>query len=176
MTASGSARCTRSYDVIGGYTARSRAAQLLHGLGFSSADEERPVSAFSGGWRMRLNLARALMCRSDLLLLDEPTNHLDLDAVIWLENWLCAYAGTLLLISHDRDFLDQCGQPHRPHRTPAAHALQRQLLGVRTPARGSAWPVSSRNTKSSSARSRTCTPSSSASAPRPPRRARPRAD
>jgi ATP-binding cassette subfamily F protein 3 len=94
------------FDVIGGYTARSRAAQLLHGLGFSSADEDRPVSAFSGGWRMRLNLARALMCRSDLLLLDEPTNHLDLDAVIWLENWLCAYAGTLLLISHDRDFLD----------------------------------------------------------------------
>jgi ATP-binding cassette, subfamily F, member 3 len=95
------------FDVIGGYTARSRAAQLLHGLGFSSADEERPVSAFSGGWRMRLNLARALMCRSDLLLLDEPTNHLDLDAVIWLETWLCAYAGTLLLISHDRDFLDR---------------------------------------------------------------------
>jgi ATP-binding cassette subfamily F protein 3 len=95
------------YEVIGGYTARSRAAQLLHGLGFSTADEDRPVGDFSGGWRMRLNLARALMCRSDLLLLDEPTNHLDLDAVIWLENWLCAYAGTLLLISHDRDFLDR---------------------------------------------------------------------
>jgi ATP-binding cassette subfamily F protein 3 len=94
------------YEVIGGYTARSRAAQLLQGLGFSTADEDRPVSDFSGGWRMRLNLARALMCRSDLLLLDEPTNHLDLDAVIWLENWLCAYPGTLLLISHDRDFLD----------------------------------------------------------------------
>ncbi|MGB7931017.1 MAG: ATP-binding cassette domain-containing protein [Gammaproteobacteria bacterium] len=94
------------YEVIGGYTARSRAGQLLHGLGFSPADEDRPVDDFSGGWRMRLNLARALMCRSDLLLLDEPTNHLDLDAVIWLENWLCAYAGTLLLISHDRDFLD----------------------------------------------------------------------
>jgi ATP-binding cassette subfamily F protein 3 len=94
------------YDVIGGYTARSRAAQLLYGLGFSTADEDRQVGDFSGGWRMRLNLARALMCRSDLLLLDEPTNHLDLDAVIWLENWLCAYPGTLLLISHDRDFLD----------------------------------------------------------------------
>jgi len=94
------------YEVIGGYTARSRAGQLLHGLGFSPADEERPVSDFSGGWRMRLNLARALMCRSDLLLLDEPTNHLDLDAVIWLESWLGAYPGTLLLISHDRDFLD----------------------------------------------------------------------
>ena len=91
---------------IGGYSARARAAELLHGLGFSDADFLRPVADFSGGWRVRLNLARALMCRSDLLLLDEPTNHLDLDAVLWLENWLKSYAGTLLLISHDRDFLD----------------------------------------------------------------------
>jgi ATP-binding cassette subfamily F protein 3 len=91
---------------IGGYTARPRAAALLHGLGFSDADMARPVADFSGGWRVRLNLARALMCRSDLLLLDEPTNHLDLDAVIWLENWLKNYRGTLLMISHDRDFLD----------------------------------------------------------------------
>jgi ATP-binding cassette, subfamily F, member 3 len=91
---------------IGGYAARARAAELLHGLGFSNADMSRPVSDFSGGWRVRLNLARALMCRSDLLLLDEPTNHLDLDAVIWLEGWLRDYRGTLLLISHDRDFLD----------------------------------------------------------------------
>jgi ATP-binding cassette subfamily F protein 3 len=89
-----------------GYTARSRASRLLHGLGFLPGQEERPVDTFSGGWRMRLNLARALMCRSDLLLLDEPTNHLDLDAVIWLEGWLRDYPGTLLLISHDRDFLD----------------------------------------------------------------------
>ncbi len=96
---------------IGGYTARARAARLLHGLGFGSGEEQRPVAEFSGGWRVRLNLARALMCRSDLLLLDEPTNHLDLDAVFWLEDWLCAYPGTLLLISHDRDFLDAvCGQ------------------------------------------------------------------
>ncbi|MCO6411308.1 MAG: ATP-binding cassette domain-containing protein [Thiogranum sp.] len=94
------------YETIGGYAARSRAGQLLHGLGFRSGDEQRPVTAFSGGWRVRLALARALMCRSDLLLLDEPTNHLDLDAVIWLENWLQAYSGTLLLISHDREFLD----------------------------------------------------------------------
>jgi ATP-binding cassette subfamily F protein 3 len=93
-------------DAIGAYAAPSRAGQLLHGLGFTSADEQRPVNAFSGGWRMRLNLARTLMCRSDLLLLDEPTNHLDLDAVIWLEGWLRSYPGTLLLISHDRDFLD----------------------------------------------------------------------
>ena len=91
---------------IGGYQARSRAAQLMAGLGFKTTDEQRALTDFSGGWRMRLNLARALMCRSDLLLLDEPTNHLDLDAVIWLENWLKAYPGTLLLISHDRDFLD----------------------------------------------------------------------
>ena len=93
-------------DHIGGYQAESRAAQLMAGLGFRPGDERRALSDFSGGWRMRLNLARTLMCRSDLLLLDEPTNHLDLDAVIWLENWLKQYRGTLLLISHDRDFLD----------------------------------------------------------------------
>lgn len=91
---------------IEGYSAKARAAELLHGLGFSNHDLGRPVSDFSGGWRVRLNLARALMCRSDLLLLDEPTNHLDLDAVIWLEGWLKEYRGTLVLISHDRDFLD----------------------------------------------------------------------
>ncbi|MCE1185968.1 MAG: ATP-binding cassette domain-containing protein [Zoogloea sp.] len=91
---------------IEGYAARARAAALMDGLGFGGADLERPVSDFSGGWRMRLNLAQALMCRSDLLLLDEPTNHLDLDAVIWLEQWLTSYRGTLVLISHDRDFLD----------------------------------------------------------------------
>jgi ATP-binding cassette subfamily F protein 3 len=96
---------------IGGYQANSRAASLISGLGFRPGDEVRPLSDFSGGWRMRLNLARALMCRSDLLLLDEPTNHLDLDAVIWLESWLKQYRGTLLLISHDRDFLDSvCNQ------------------------------------------------------------------
>lgn len=93
-------------DAIDGYTAESRAATLLHGLGFKPEDIARPVSSFSGGWRMRLNLAQALMCRSDLLLLDEPTNHLDLDAVIWLQDWLKSYRGTLLLISHDREFLD----------------------------------------------------------------------
>jgi len=91
---------------IDGYTARARAGRLLHGLGFTAEQEEHPVASFSGGWRMRLNLAQALMCRSDLLLLDEPTNHLDLDAVLWLEEWLRAYPGTLILISHDRDFLD----------------------------------------------------------------------
>jgi ATP-binding cassette subfamily F protein 3 len=88
------------------YTARPRAEKLLEGLGFKTHELERPVSTFSGGWRMRLNLAQALMCPSDLLLLDEPTNHLDLDAIIWLEEWLRRYSGTLIVISHDRDFLD----------------------------------------------------------------------
>jgi ATP-binding cassette subfamily F protein 3 len=95
------------YEQHGGYTAASRAAQLLHGLGFESAQHGMPVRSFSGGWRMRLNLAQALMRRSDVLLLDEPTNHLDLDAVLWLEDYLRAYPGTLLLISHDREFLDR---------------------------------------------------------------------
>jgi ATP-binding cassette subfamily F protein 3 len=93
---------------IDGYGARARAATLLSGLGFADAEFERPVSAFSGGWRMRLNLAQALISRSDLMLLDEPTNHLDLDAIVWLEKWLAGYRGTLLLVSHDRDFLDGC--------------------------------------------------------------------
>ncbi len=95
------------YAALGGYDARSRAGRLLHGLGFSPEDETRAVRAFSGGWRVRLNVAQALMCRSDLLLLDEPTNHLDLDAVIWLEEWLRNYPGTLLMIAHDREFLDR---------------------------------------------------------------------
>jgi ATP-binding cassette subfamily F protein 3 len=94
------------FDAIDGYSARARAGKLMSGLGFATDQLERPVAEFSGGWRVRLNLARALMCRSDLLLLDEPTNHLDLDAVLWLEQWLRAYPGTLLLISHDRDVLD----------------------------------------------------------------------
>ena len=95
-------------EALGGYAARARAASLLSGLGFASTDLERPVADFSGGWRMRLNLARALVSRADLLLLDEPTNHLDLDAVAWLERWLTGYEGTLLLVSHDREFLDAC--------------------------------------------------------------------
>jgi ATP-binding cassette subfamily F protein 3 len=93
-------------DDIDAYAAPARAAQIMGGLGFSSAEQRAPLASFSGGWRMRLHLAQALMCRSDLLLLDEPTNHLDLDAVIWLEGWLRGYVGTLLLISHDREFID----------------------------------------------------------------------
>ncbi|OOV79470.1 MULTISPECIES: ATP-binding cassette domain-containing protein [unclassified Acinetobacter] len=94
------------FDEIHGYTAPSKASQLMAGLGFFEHQSQLNVSSFSGGWRMRLNLARTLMSRSDLLLLDEPTNHLDLDAILWLEDWLKAYEGTLILISHDRDFLD----------------------------------------------------------------------
>ena len=91
---------------LNAYDAEARAGKLLHGLGFPADTHSRPVSSFSGGWRVRLNLARALMMPSDLLLLDEPTNHLDMDAVLWLEQWLLKYPGTLLLISHDREFLD----------------------------------------------------------------------
>jgi ATP-binding cassette subfamily F protein 3 len=95
-----------SLQAIDGYRARARAAALLHGLGFQTTDLERTVAEFSGGWRVRLAMARALGSRADLLLLDEPTNHLDLDAIVWLEDWLTAYPGTLLMISHDREFLD----------------------------------------------------------------------
>jgi ATP-binding cassette subfamily F protein 3 len=105
---------------IDAYTAPARAAQLLNGLGFNHLEQQKSVSGFSGGWRVRLNLAKALMCRSDILLLDEPTNHLDLDAVLWLENWLTYYPGTLLLISHDRDFLDHVVDH-------IAHLTQQQL-------------------------------------------------
>ena len=100
------ARHYADLESIGGYQANTRAEQLLHGLGFQQTEITKPAASFSGGWRIRLNLAQALMCPSDLLLLDEPTNHLDLDATLWLEQWLKAYRGTLLLISHDRDFLD----------------------------------------------------------------------
>jgi ATP-binding cassette subfamily F protein 3 len=93
-------------EEVNGYDGSARAGRLLHGLGFSADTHEKPVSDFSGGWRVRLNVARALMTPSDLLLLDEPTNHLDLDAVVWMEEWLKRYDGTLLVISHDREFLD----------------------------------------------------------------------
>lgn len=105
---------------IDAYTAKTRAAKLLAGLGFSHDEQQQSVSDFSGGWRVRLNLAKALMCRSDILLLDEPTNHLDLDAVLWLEQWLIKYPGTLLIISHDRDFLDRVVEH-------IAHIFQQQL-------------------------------------------------
>ena len=91
-----------------GFTAKSRAEQLLVGLGFSEDEFSTPLKDFSGGWRVRLNLAKTLMQPSDLLLLDEPTNHLDLDAIIWLGNWIKSFKGAILLISHDREFLDEC--------------------------------------------------------------------
>ncbi|MGY1530434.1 ABC-F family ATP-binding cassette domain-containing protein [Luteimonas sp. A649] len=100
------AEAHQKLEEVGGYDGAARAGKLLHGLGFPGEAQQRPVSSFSGGWRVRLNLARALMTPSDVLLLDEPTNHLDLDAVLWLEQWLLKYQGTLLLISHDREFLD----------------------------------------------------------------------
>ncbi|MBY0474583.1 MAG: ATP-binding cassette domain-containing protein [Nitrosomonas sp.] len=108
------------YETIGGYSARSRAAQLLNGLGFANSILEKPVSHFSGGWRMRLNLARALMHRADLLLLDEPTNHLDLEAILWLEQYLTRYPGSVIVVSHDREFLNAC--VHR-----IAHINNRQI-------------------------------------------------
>jgi len=107
-------------EAIDGYRAESRAHQLLDGLGFAIGDSTRPVNAFSGGWRIRLNLAQALMSHSDLLLLDEPTNHLDLDATLWLEGWLRSYPGTLILISHDRTFIDAVA-------THVVHLYQKQL-------------------------------------------------
>ena len=89
-----------------GFTAEARAARLLHGLGFAQDSIGTPVKEFSGGWRIRLNLAQALMCPSEIMLFDEPTNHLDLPAILWLERWLKNYEGILMVASHDRDFLD----------------------------------------------------------------------
>ena len=109
-------------DDVDAYSAPARAAQIMRGLGFQRSDEGAPLASFSGGWRMRLHLAQALMWRSDLLLLDEPTNHLDLDAVIWLEGWLRGYEGILLLISHDREFMDPLVD-HIAHVVPDLYAV-----------------------------------------------------
>ena len=97
-----------TYSALDGYSAKSKAEQLMAGLGFKSEDFNKPLKYFSGGWRVRLNLAKTLMQPSDLMLLDEPTNHLDLDAILWLSNWIKSFPGALILISHDRDFLDDC--------------------------------------------------------------------
>ena len=136
--------------------ARARRDAARRASASPSAQHGDPVASFSGGWRMRLNLAQALMCRSDLLLLDEPTNHLDLDAVLWLEDWLARYPGTLLLITHDRDFLDGVVDTivHVDGRKLTAYT--RQLLAVRARARASSSRCSRRPTRSSSGRSRTC--------------------
>jgi ATP-binding cassette subfamily F protein 3 len=100
------AHAHEAIQIAGGFDARPRAQAMLLGLGFKAGELDAPVSSFSGGWRMRLQLARALMCPADLMLLDEPTNHLDLDALVWLEAWLQRFAGTMIVISHDREFLD----------------------------------------------------------------------
>ena len=120
--AAGIARCHDTLAAIDGYAAEARCAQMLRGLGFTPEMQVRPVSSFSGGWRMRLNLARALMRRADLLLLDEPTNHLDLDASLWLQDLLASFSGGLLLISHDRAFLDAV-TTHSLHLTPEGGML-----------------------------------------------------
>ncbi len=132
-------------EAIDGFNARNRAAKLMQGLGFTVEQENLPVESFSGGWRMRLNLAQALMARSDLLLLDEPTNHLDLDAVFWLEDWLKQYPGTLLLISHDRDVLDRVvnGIIHIEHQrmelTPGNYSAFERIRAERLAQQQSAW-------------------------------------
>ena len=120
----GLAQAHGDFEALDGYRARARAAEILHGLGFTVADHAKTVAQFSGGWRVRLAMARALASRADLLLLDEPTNHLDLDAIVWLEGWLGAFAGTVLAISHDREFLDSIADRilHIEHRRIRIHA------------------------------------------------------
>ena len=160
--ASGARRRARSrelhhrFEAIGGYGARARAATLLAGLGFAEARQTQPVASFSGGWRMRLNLAQALMCRSDLLLLDEPTNHLDLDAVLWLEDWLRRYPGTLLLITHDRDFLDAVVDTIVHIDNGKLTTLHAATTRSSSASARSSSRCSRRRTRSSSGRSRIC--------------------
>ena len=158
----------------GAWSAASRAEQLLAGLGFKPQEWMRPVQSFSGGWRMRLALARALMAPSELLLLDEPTNHLDLDAMLWLEKWLAAYPGTVMLISHDTEFLDAVAKSilHFDHAKLVRYrGGYNDYLTQR--AERCAWATSPTN--ASSARPPACRASSTASRPRRPRPSRRRA-
>lgn len=162
-------------SIIDGYTAPSRAAIILDGLGFNPEEQQKAVSDFSGGWRVRLNLAKALMARSDVLLLDEPTNHLDLDAVIWLEQWLLKYAGTLLLISHDRDFWIRRLITLLIFHTSSLNCIPAIILPSK-----SCVPMncscSKRHMKSSKKQSRICNLLWIDFATKLPKRARPRAD
>ena len=153
-------------------TPAPRAQALLLGLGFRVEQLDAPVNSFSGGWRMRLQLARALMCPADLLLLDEPTNHLDLDALVWLEAWLKRYAGTLIIISHDREFLDAITSVTLHLDEARVDALRRQLQRLRGDARRAHRAGAGRVRASSRNASRTCSASSTASRPRPPRPSR----
>src|SRR4051812_46486944 len=153
------------------YTARPRAESLLLGLGFKVHELEKPVSTFSGGWRMRLNLAQALMCRSDLLLLDEPTNHLDLDAIIWLEDWLRRYPGTLIVIRTTAISWTAWSKPSCTLTSASSGATPATTRASRRSARRP-WYSPRRRSTSRRASARTCSRSSTASAPRRPRRAR----
>ena len=145
------------------------------GLGFKIEQLDAPVNSFSGGWRMRLQLARALMCPADLLLLDEPTNHLDLDALVWLEAWLKRYDGTMIVISHDREFLDAITRVTLHLDEAHADPLHRQLQRVRGDARRAHDAGRRRRSASSRSESRTCSASSTASRPRRARPSRRRA-
>ena len=150
----GHAMADAHHDIseAGGFEARPRAQALLMGLGFRVDQLDEPVNSFSGGWRMRLQLARALMCPADLMLLDEPTNHLDLDALVWLEAWLKRYEGTMIVISHDREFLDAITAGHAAPRRDQADPLHRQLHRVRGDARRAADAGSRPASRSSSER------------------------
>jgi ATP-binding cassette subfamily F protein 3 len=155
----------------GAHDAQARAQALILGLGFKVSELDKPVNSFSGGWRMRLQLARALMCPSDLLLLDEPTNHLDLDALVWLEAWLQRYAGTMLVISHDREFLDAVTNVTLHIESQKLTRYGGNYSAFETCARSS-WSCSRRRSPSSRKRSPTCRSSSTASRPRPARPSR----
>jgi ATP-binding cassette subfamily F protein 3 len=166
-----SATLHQRMEELDGYSAERRAEQLLLGLGFQREKMDAPMSAFSGGWRIRLNLARALMAPSELMLLDEPTNHLDLDTTLWLQSWLQGYRGTLLMISHDRDFIDAtCERTLRsPDKCLPPTAVATLTMSASAPSK---WPSSRRNTRSSNAASPTLRILCADSAQRPPRRAR----
>ena len=152
----------------GAHDATARAQALILGLGFQVSELENPVNSFSGGWRMRLQLARALMCPSDLLLLDEPTNHLDLDALVWLESWLKRYAGTLLVISHDREFLDAITQVtiHIEHAKLTRYGVNYSTFEGYAPSKS---PCNKPPLPASKTKSPTCKNSSTASKPKPPK-------
>jgi ATPase subunit of ABC transporter with duplicated ATPase domains len=157
---------------IGGYSAKARVAEVLHGLGFTDADFSRPVADFSGGWRVRLNLARALMCRSDLLLLDEPTNHLDLDAVLWLEQWLRLPRHAAADLARPR-LSRRGGRPDRWHIETSAHADSPAATPTSNAQRAARLAQQQAMLRGAAARDRPPAPASStASRPRRPRPAR----